>query len=371
MGGRGQGAVDPLERADHLVEEVGQHRPGTRHLGGVDDDAAAPQWRQRRDVVAVTQPPLDQALVQRLRPRLGGALLVDDLERGRQDVEVGLVEDDEDVGVAQFEVPIRLRLVVEAEDGGRGAAAQDPAARIEAGGEGREAEGPPLLRRGHGMDAQPGLGDDAQRALAPDEELGQIRAGGGARPLALGVHDAAVGQHHLEADHHVLDLPVTGRVLPRPPAGEPAADGGEIHRLGPVAERVARTDLAERGLEVGAEGAGPHVGRERCLVELAQTGQRGHVEGDAAMHGDGAAAHPAPAGRRPSPARAPRCRRRARPRPPRWRKGGPPRQAVAAPRPRPPTRWRVATSRGPPRPWHRRRSPPSPRWRRCARAAQA
>ena len=221
------------------------------------------------------------------------------------------------------------------------------------------------------MDAQPGLGDDAQRALAPDEELGQVRPGGGAGPLALGVHDAAVGQHHLEADHHVLDLPVPGRVLPRPPAGEPAADGGEIHRLGPVAEGVARADLAERGLEVRAEGAGPHVGGERCLVDDRADRPARSCRGRRRRARGWSRRTPRSDRRRPSPAPAPRCRRRARPRPPRWRKGGPRRQAVAAPRPRPPIRWPVATSRGPPRPWHRRRSPPWPRWRRCARAARA
>ena len=69
-------------------------------------------------------------------------------------------------------------------------------------------------------------------------------------------------------EDHVLDLPVAGRVLPGAPAGQPAADGGEVHGLGPVAKGVAVSHLAERGLEVGAEGAGPHVGGERGLVDV-------------------------------------------------------------------------------------------------------
>ena len=157
---------------------------------------------------------------------------------------VGLVEHDEDVGVAVLEVPLGLRLVVEAKDRRRCAAAEDHAAGLEAGGEGREAEGAPTLRRRQGVDAEAGLGDDAERSLAADEELGQVRPGGGSGALALGVHDAPVGQHHLEADDHVFDLPVAGRVLPRATAGQPAADRREIHGLGPVAERVARSDLA-------------------------------------------------------------------------------------------------------------------------------
>ena len=124
--------------------------------------------------------------------------------------------------------------------------------------------------------------------------LGPVAARG---PLPFGVHDAAVGQHHLEPDDHVLDLPVAGRVLARPAAGQPAADGREVHRLGPVAERVAVADAAQRVLEIGAEGAGPHVGGERHLVDVDEALQRGQVERDAAVHRDGAAADAAASGR--------------------------------------------------------------------------
>ena len=86
-----------------------------------------------------------------------------------------------------------------------------------------DAGGPPLGRR-HRVDAQPGLGDDAERALAADEELGEVGAGGGARRRAAGADDAAVGQHDLEADDHVLDLAVAGRVLAGAAAGQPPAD---------------------------------------------------------------------------------------------------------------------------------------------------
>ena len=64
-----------------------------------------------------------------------------------EDVEVGLVEHDEDIGVAQIEVPLRLGLVVQAQDGRRRAPAQNPAARLQPGGEAREAEGAPFLFR--------------------------------------------------------------------------------------------------------------------------------------------------------------------------------------------------------------------------------
>ena len=85
--------------------------------------------------------------------------------------------------VGLLEVAPRLGLVVQAEDGGGGPAAQDLAAGLEPGLEGGEAERPPFLGRGQRMDAQAGLGDHAQRALAPDEQLGQVGPGGGAGPL--------------------------------------------------------------------------------------------------------------------------------------------------------------------------------------------
>ena len=141
VGRRGQGSLDRLERADDLVEEAGQRGPGARHLGGVDDDPAAPQWGQRRDVVAVTEPALDQVGVERLRAAPRWRTRRRRSQRGRQDGGIGLVEDDEDVGVGLLEVAGRLRLVVEAQDGRRRAAAQDPAAGLEAGREGGEAEG--------------------------------------------------------------------------------------------------------------------------------------------------------------------------------------------------------------------------------------
>ena len=100
-----------------------------------------------------------------------------------KDLRVGLVEHNEDVGVAVLEVPLRLRLVVQAQDRRRRAATEDHAAGLESGGEGREAEGATPLRRRQGVDAQAGFGDDAERSLAADEELSQVRPGGGPGPL--------------------------------------------------------------------------------------------------------------------------------------------------------------------------------------------
>ena len=116
-----------------------------------------------------------------------------------------------------------------------------------------------------------------------------------ARRLALGVHDPAVGQHDLETDHHVLDLPVARRVLAGTAAGQPAADGRQVHRLGPVTQRVPLTHPAQGGLEIGPERPGPHVGRERGFVDRRDPLECGEVQGDATVHGYGTATHAAAA----------------------------------------------------------------------------
>ncbi len=166
------------------------------------------------------------------------------------------------------EVADGLGLVIEAEHGRGGPAAQHLAAGVEAGGEGGEAEGPPLLCGRQGVDAHACCGNDAERAFTAHEELGEVGSGGGPRSMSFGPHDAAVGQHHLEPDHHVLDLAVAGRVLAGTAAGQPSADRREIHRLRPVPEGVPRAHPTESRLEIGPEGAGSDIGGERGLVDV-------------------------------------------------------------------------------------------------------
>ncbi len=221
------------------------------------------------------------------------ALVVHHGEGGLDQAGVGLVQDDEDVGRGEVERPPRLRLVVEAEDSGSGAPAEDPAARVEPVGERGEPEGAPALAPGDRVHPEPSFGDDAEGALAAHEQLGEVGAGGRPRPVPTGPDHGAVGQDYLEAEHHVLDLAVAVRVLAGPPAGQPPAHGGEVHRLGPVPERDAEA-VAETGLDLGAEGAGPQVGHQRLGVDLADPGEPTEVEGDPPEQGDGPAAHPAP-----------------------------------------------------------------------------
>ena len=124
-----------------------------------------------------------------------------------------------------------------------------------------EAERGPHLGGGRRVHAQARAGDHPERAFAADEQLVQVGAHRGAG-RAAGVHDAAVGEHDVEAEHHVLDLPVAGRQLSRAAARQPAADGGEVDRLGPVAERESWCG-AQVGLQGSAEGTGSHVEDER------------------------------------------------------------------------------------------------------------
>ena len=163
--------------------------------------------------------------------------------------------------VAAREVPLALDRVVEAQDRRGRAASEDAAARVEAVLEAREPERGPHLAGRRRMDAQAGARDHAERALAAHEQLGEVGPDRGAW-RAAGVHHPAVGEGDVEPQHHVLDLPVAGGQLARAPARQPAADGGEVDRLGPVAEGDV-VIAAQRGLQGSAERTGPHVEHER------------------------------------------------------------------------------------------------------------
>ncbi len=256
------------------------------------------------------------------------------------------------------EVPLGLDLVVEAEDGGGRPPPQDPAARLEAVGEGAEGEGPAPVGGGPGVDPQAGRGDHPERALAAHEQLGEVGAGGRPGGGALGAHHGPVGQDDLEADHHVLDLPVAGGVLARAPTGQPAADRGQVHRLGEVAEGVAVADRPQGRLEVGTEQSRRDVGHQRRLVDDDRPHQAGAVEGDPAEDRYRPTAHPAAAGHGGDR----HAGRRA------GGQGGghlggvgraaPPPPAGTGPGPGRPSRWPGATSRARPPPGRRRRCAP-------------
>ena len=117
------------------------------------------------------------------------------------------------------------------------------------------------LTLGDRVDPEASLGDHPECALAAHEQLGEVGSGRRAGGVPAGPDHPSVGQHHLEADDHVLDLPVAVRVLAGTSTGQPTTHGGQVHRLGPMAEGQT-VPLAEAGLHIGAEGAGPEVGHQ-------------------------------------------------------------------------------------------------------------
>ena len=123
---------------------------------------------------------------------------------------------------------------------------------------------------------------DAERALGAEEQLGEVGSDGRRRGAA-GAHDLAVGEDDLEADDEVLDLAVAGGVLAGAAAGDPAADRGEVEALREVADGQAVAAL-QLGLEVRAERPGEDLDDPRLGVDLAEAGEAGQVEQDAAEH---------------------------------------------------------------------------------------
>ena len=110
--------------------------------------------------------------------------------------------------------------------------------------------------RRQGVEAEDGLGDHAEGAERPAEQLGQVVAGDVLDHLAAGVGDGAVGQDHGDADDQVADGAVAQPPRARGVGRDHPADGG------PGLGRVEGQPLAGRGqgrLEVGQRhpGLGP------------------------------------------------------------------------------------------------------------------
>ena len=94
-----------------------------------------------------------------------------------------------------------------------------------------QGEGDPLDRPGH--QRQQHTGDDAERALAADQEAGEVVAGGVLGQAGEAPHHAAVGQHRLEPATPGPHGPVAhdvdaARVRGDHPADGGAAPGGEV-----------------------------------------------------------------------------------------------------------------------------------------------
>ncbi len=66
----------------------------------------------------------------------------------------------------------------------------------------------------------------------------------GPRRLPAGADHPPIGQRHFQAGDHVLDLPVTRRILARSPAGHPTADGRQLRATAASARASGRDCLA-------------------------------------------------------------------------------------------------------------------------------
>ena len=201
--------------------------------------------------------------------------------------------------VAGLVAAVGLDRVVEPQHRGRGAAVQDAPAGVEPVGERSRSRRRRAARAaGAGCSAQPGAGDDAERALGADEQLGEVGPDRGPRARRRCGSTRAVGEHDVEADDDVLDLAVAGasswpapRQASQPPTVDSVIDCGQC----PTVSAVLGAQLV---LEDVAERAGQHVDdqrrrrrRRRCRSRPVQ------VEHDAAV----------------APGRSRRTRRCARP----------------------------------------------------------
>ena len=129
---------------------------------------------------------------------------------------------------------------------------------------------------GAALDAHPGLGDDAEDALAADCHA--VGAGtGAAAGEAAGLPDAGGGDHADRLDE-VVDVGVVGGVVSPGTGGDPAAEGGELEALRVVAQGEAVG--AELGLEARAVGSGLDAGGAGDVVDFQHPVEGGEVDGD-------------------------------------------------------------------------------------------
>ncbi len=132
--------------------------------------------------------------------------------------------------------------------------------------DGREEGEHRLLLGRSGSEAQRRLGDDPERSLRPDDEMGQRVAGDVLHVLSAGPDDAAVGHDDLQPEHRVARDAVLHAAQPAGIRADVAADRAEL-----VAGRVGRVEEAlrgDRGLQLGIDDAGLDDRHEVLAVDL-------------------------------------------------------------------------------------------------------
>ncbi len=165
---------------------------------------------------------------------------------------------------------------------GASAALHDPRHRLGDLGDGAKGR-----EHGRGMrltrvEPQDRLGDDRERALGSDDQLGEVVAGGGLHELAAGPDDLAGTEHRFEPEHLVAGDPVfhgahAARVG-RHGAAEARAALTWEHR---VHETVPRGDL----VELAQAHARLHDGDLVVDIDLEDAGHLAKRDQDAALAG--------------------------------------------------------------------------------------
>ena len=128
------------------------------------------------------------------------------------------------------------------------------------------------------LQAEPGLGDHAERALGADHQPVGAGAGAGAgQPPAR--HHARRG-HAAEAFDEIVDMGVERREMAARAGRDPAADGRELEALRKMPQRQAVR--LERALQRGTQHAALDPRRAARAVDLEQPVEPAQVEADRA-----------------------------------------------------------------------------------------
>ena len=182
----------------------------------------------------------------------------------------------------------------------------------------REVDHRGRYRLGQRMQAQRDFGDDAQRALGPHKEAGQVIAGRGLAGVRAGMHHLPFGRHHGQRQHVLAHGAVAHGVGARGTGGRHAADGGiraridgeeepgvmqlliELlaghaglhchqqvfggHRHDAVHPRHVQRDAASDGQQLPFDGRACPPGHDRTVMRATELHQIHHVLGALGKH---------------------------------------------------------------------------------------
>ncbi len=169
----------------------------------------------------------------------------------------------------------------------------DPGHRIAGAVEGREEGEHRRSRRRRRAQPEGGLGDQAERPLAADDQVGQRVAGDVLEVAAAGPDDRAVGHHDLERQDRLAGLAVLHAAQAAGVGAQVPADRADL--VAGRIRRVEQADLGDGGLERGVDDAGLDDRDEVVAIDLDDPVHRREGDGQRALD-PGRAARQAGAG---------------------------------------------------------------------------